>query len=333
MLLNFAFRNVLRNKKRTLLTASAIFFASIIVVFAQGWMNGIFDMFLNNTMKYQTGSLKITTESFVKREKFIPVDEIIADSDPLIEQIRKIKGVRSVEERIRFGIILGRDEKTVFAFGMGTDLKNTVLNLKDRIIEGGIEDSGIYIGMNLARKLGVKMGDELLLATQTSEGGLNGIKLPIKGIFRFRVAIFDSQMFFVGIGDAKKLLKIKDGTTEIYVFSGDENNTPFIRAEIKKILPGGIMVRNVKDQLGNMYDFLTMGKFIFYFIEGLIIFLASFVVINTMMMAIFERLREIGTLKAMGFTDGDIQLNFIMEGSIIGTIGGFAGSILGMLPF
>ncbi len=328
MILKFAFRNVLKNRKRTILTASAVFTAAFIVAVAMGWMNGMIDMLLDNYKRYQTGDMRIITEGFIKREKFIPVDEIVENSSGLSGQIKIIPGVSSVEERIKFGIMLANSDKTFAAFGMGIDLKDSVLKLKDKIKEGSIEKSGIYIGTKLAAKLGVKLGENLLLATKTSEGGLNGIKLPVMGIFQYNMEMFDDQFFFIGLDDARKLLKIKKGTTELLVYAGNDRN---VKNLIKKMLPEGLAVQDVRDQLGNLYDFMDTGKWIFYFIYALIVFLASFVVINTMMMAIFERTREIGTLKAMGMTDREIFLNFILEGGIIGAMGGILGGLLGFL--
>lgn len=330
-LLSFAFRNVMRNKKRTMLTATAVFFAAFVSSMSQGWVNGVFDMYWENYIKYQTAHIRVTTDGFIKREKFLPVDEVMYGSDDLLGRIRKVPGVTSAEERIKFGIILGSEEKTVFAVGMGVDLKNSVLNVKDKLKEGGLSESGIYIGIGLKKKLGVKIGDKLLLATKTSEGGLNGIKLPIQGVYKMGVSSLDDKFFFVPLADAKRLLKIRGGTTEIYIFTPGKEGVEKVQKEIKPVLPAGSVALNFKEQMKSMYVFFESSKYIFYFIEGLILFLASFVVINTMMMAIFERTREIGTLKAMGLTDRELFWNFLLEGGIIGAIGGMAGGTLGYL--
>ena len=147
-----------------------------------------------NFTKYLTGHVRVTTEEYVKREKFLPVDEIVYDSDNIIKQISKIDGVRSVRERIRFGLLLGSEDTTTESIGMGIDLKDNEFDLGKKLIHGKISDSGIYIGDKLAEKLGVGLGEELLIATKTSEGGLNGIKLKIEGIFKLRM-IYDKKMF------------------------------------------------------------------------------------------------------------------------------------------
>lgn len=330
MIFKFAFRNVLRNKKRSFLTAMTIFFAAIVVGLAQSWINGLLGVYIQNFIKYQTGHIRITTEEFTNREKFIPVDELIYDSNELIKKLKKEKGIGSIEERIRFGILLGKGNTTTDAMGMGIDLENNGFALKEKLDSGKITHSGIYLGYKLAKKMGVNLGQELLLATKTSEGGLNGIKLRIEGIFKMGMQ-FDNKNFFISIEDAKKLLKIHNASTEIFIFLDNIKETETMASKLGKIIPSGIVAETYKKQLGEFYSMIESSKAIYAFIEALILFLASFAIINTMMMAIFERIREIGTLKAMGMTDLELFLNFTCEGAILGATGGILGALVGSI--
>ncbi len=330
MIIKFAFRNVLRNKKRSFFTVLTIFLAAIIVGFAQGWINGIVGVYINNFTKYVTGHVRVVTEEYIKREKFMPVDELIYNSDSIIKNISHVHGVNRVRERIRFGLLLGNRDNTTEAVGMGINLENNEFDLTHKLVQGQISGSGIYIGEKLAEKLDVKLGQDILIATKTSEGGLNGIKLKVQGIFRLRMA-FDKKMFFISLADAKKLLKIYNGTTEIFVFADDISMADTIQKEISQILPRGLKAQTYKEQMGEFYDLLSTMKSFYSFILALILFLASFVIINTMMMAIFERMREIGTMKAMGMTDRELFLTFTCEGAILGTAGGILGALVGFL--
>ena len=331
MLLKFAFRNVLRNKRRSFLTALAIFFAAMIVGLAQSFVNGMLDIYMQNYITYQTGHIRITTDEFIDRERFLPVDEIMVESDKIMANIQKLEGVADVKERLRFGILLGHQDTTVEALGVGLELKTSRFNLPEKLVAGELGESGIYIGQGLAKRLGVDLGDALLLATKTSEGGLNGIKLPIKGLVRLGITMFDKRMFFINLADAKKLLKIYAGTTELFVFADNRDITDSVAQRIKTGLPPGVTAQTFKEQLGGFYTYLETAKVIYLIIETLILFLASFVVINTMMMAIFERLHEIGTLKAIGMSDRELFLNFTLEGAIIGAAGGIPGALVGYL--
>ena len=330
MVLKFALRNVLRNKKRSFLTALTIFFAALLVGVAQGWINGMVGVYVSNFSKYQTGHVRVSTEEFIKREKFMPVDEIIIESEDLKKELREIPIAQTVEERIRFGILLGNKGVTLQAVGMGIDLEKSRLALPEKLKEGKIQSSGIYIGHELARKLGVAVGEELLIATKTSEGGLNGIKLPVGGIFNMGM-MYDRKYFFIGLNDARRLLKLDDATTEIFLYGEDVENTEALKAAITAKLPEGLTAQTYKEQMGDFYGTLEGMKSFYFFIEILILFLASFVIINTMMMAIFERMREIGTMKALGMSDRDLFLNFTCEGALLGLAGGVIGAVVGVV--
>jgi len=330
-MVKYAFRNILRNKKRSFLTILAIFFAAVIVMMSQGMITGMLDYFLKNYVNFQTGNIRITTEEFVKRERFMPVDSLVYGSDELIAQIAGIEGVDHVNERIRFGILLSYKDNTVESLGMGVNLLTNEFKIGEKLIAGTLENSGLYIGVSLAKKLGVELGYELLMATKTSEGGLNAIKLPVKGIFKTTIDMFDANVFFLSSTDAKRLLKVVDATTEIYVFTKKTDMTEKVQEEIKKILPPGVVAKNYKETMGALFSLFDQMRVIWVFAEAIILFLASFVIINTMMMAIFERMQEIGTLKAVGMTRRDLFANFTLEGAYMGIIGGVLGTIVGFI--
>ena len=328
MLFKFALRNIMRNKKRSFFTTLTIFFAAIVVGFAQSWTNGLINVYIENFTRYQTGHIRICTAEFSKREKFMPVDELITGSEKLIEKLRGLEQVRAVRERIRFGILVGKDETTTEAMGMGIDLNDNEFDLSNKIKTGTFTGSGMYIGYRLAEKLGIVPGDELLLATRTSEGGLNGIKLPVEGVFSLGMQ-FDKKSFFIGLADAKRLLKMHDASTELFIYAHDADMTDSLKTDIVKLLPVNLTADTYKEQLGTLYETLDSTKVIYSLVEGVILFLASFVIINTMMMAIFERIREIGTMKALGMTDQELFINFTLEGALLGAAGGILGAAVG----
>ncbi len=329
--IKFAMRNILRNKKRTLLTAFSIFTASVIVTFGIGFFNGICNGVMNNYVDYSTGNLKVTTALYAKYERFLPVYEYIENSGVLVSNLSSIPGVSSVEERVRFGIIIGRGEKSEPATGIGIDLLSRKFNLEKKLTGGKLEDEGLYVCSGLAEKLNIKTGDEILLAASTAERGLNGIKLRIKGIICTGMSMFDKHAFFIDLQNTRKLLKMKNGITEIFIFTDKNSGLAGLKEKINKILPPGLVLRDPDQQTGGLYSIFESLNYAMYFILLLMLMLASFVIVNTMVMAVYERMKEIGTLKALGMTDRGIFLNFTLEGAIIGCIGGISGGLSGYL--
>jgi putative ABC transport system permease protein len=291
------------------------------------------DNFLSTSVDYQTGDLKVTTGEYARLERFLPVDETMDNGDALSARIKRIQGVDSVERRIRFGILLGNDQDTVYAVGIGADLNSPRLDLKKKLIAGDLvpEGRGLYLGFLLAQKLHIRVGDSILIATKTTYGGINGIKAKVGGLLSFGIGSFDRKFFFLDLPEARKLLEMKNADTEILIYSKKGASVDELQKSVKKILTEGDIVRNTSDQIGSFYNLFITLTYIYYFFDLLIILLASFVIISTMMQSVFERMREIGTLKAMGMTDRDIFISYTLEGAIIGAIGGIPGGILGYI--
>lgn len=336
MLFKFALRNVLRNRKRSLLTAISIFVAAFVVVLANAWINAMGGSYMRGVSKYMTGHIRVLGEGYLKRERFFPVDEIVPNSAALIKKLHTVPGVDRIRERVRFGILLGYGDKTVNAMGMGLDLENNEFNLKNRVVDKAGKQTafagkGIYIGKDLAKRLGAEPGTELLLATRTSQGGLNGIKLKVAGYVSTGTSMFDKKAFFISLEDAKRLLKLGTAGTEILIYFNSYEEGFRRIDEVKKLLPAGVQAYTIAEQNPTLYEYMTLITRVFLIIGSVILFLASFIVINTMMMAVFERIQEIGTLKALGMTDREVFYNFTMEGGLIGAAGGIVGALLGGL--
>lgn len=330
--IKFAWRNVIRNRKRTILTATSLFVAAVVSAFAIGFVNGMVDDVLGNYVNFQTGNLKIQSKGYARYERFYPVDEYVTLEPEVLSNILKLPGVAGMEERVRFGMLLGYGEESTAAVGIGMDLLSPRIGISNNLVAGSMKPEGIYIGEELARKIGVKLGDELLLlAPKTADGGQNGIKAKVNGIFRYGIGMFDRQFFFLSLPEAKKLNRLRNNSTEILIFAKRGASIDRLKGRIGKMIPGDAVVKTPSEQVGSMYDLMSAAKYIYYLIVALILFLASFVIVNTMMMAIFERMREIGTLKAMGMTDREIFWNFTLEGAMIGSLGGVSGGILGYL--
>jgi putative ABC transport system permease protein len=326
-----AIKNLKRNKKRSFLTILSVFSAALIVGLAQGWISGLMDFYIDMFIKNQTGLVRIASDEFIKRERFMPVEENIQDADILVDELKKIPGVTTVEPRVRFGILLSNGENTIESLGVGLNLAENRYNLKEKMVEGSLGNSGIYIGQGLAKRLGIKQGQDLLIASKTAQGGLNGIKLRVEGIFKLGNSFFDRKFFFISLIDARRLLKMHNGATEILVYGNDREKVDLLMESIMKVIPAGVRAQAYTEQIGALYGMLKGMKFMFVFFGGLILFLASFVIVNTMMMNIFERIRELGTMKALGMTDREVFWSLTLEGAIMGAIGGVLGAVIGYL--
>ena len=342
-MLKMAFRNISRNRRRSFLTAMSLAVAAFVVVAAKSYIDGTVNSMLDAYARLQYGHVMIATTEYFERQIFLPVDVFIDDPQEVIEAVLRGDGrdgrptdgrptdrCPTVVPRIRFGGMVSRGDTTLPVFVMALNPADAewLLDIEDDVIDGSADLScGILIGKDLAKSLGVKAGDTLILLAKTSEGGLGGAKLPIEGIVEFGFSQYDRRFMLMNLSRAQKLLRMGNGVTEILVFLKKPKDADDFVRNLK--LPQGVEARSLNELLGPIAAMLRFTDIFYALFFGFLVALAAFAIVNTMTVAVFERMREIGTLKAIGMTDNEIFELFTLEGALLGLAGGLTGSALG----
>jgi putative ABC transport system permease protein len=192
----------------------------------------------------------------------------------------------------------------------------------------------VLIGADLADRIGLAVGDKFTLLTTTMRRSTNAMTFNVAGICRFSVSGFDGTHIFIPLEKAQRLLQMEGLVTEILVRLDTSRQIPRYQEEL-----GSLLSRMGRDDLSVsdwkssnlLFTFFSMVD-VMYAMIGLIFFiLASTVLINTTMMVIYERMREIGTVAALGLTGKEIVRLFFYEAAMIAVIGSLAGVLAGIL--
>ena len=331
-----ALRNILRNKRRTALTGLSIAAAVMIAIYIWSFVSGIMDTMFDNTIRLTNGHVRILNSDYVKREKMLPLEANIPDYTALEKMAARNPNVTQTVGRIKFGVLLDHEgnNKPVFGTGVVPDVEKKISNLDQKIIEGRMIKAGqeeMNIGVNLARDLDLKIGDTLTVVTQTAYGSITAMNLKIV-IFSYGVLSVDKTTFYMPLSKAQEMLDLDGAVTEIFVLVKDMNAAPKISKEIKASLeqdyPGQYTTKAWQDT-GILFIYMGLAKRIYGGIYFLILFLASFTILNTMFMSVLERTKEIGTMKALGMKSQQIIGVILIEALLLGTIASFIGAIWG----
>jgi putative ABC transport system permease protein len=363
--LGMAFRNLGRNRRRSLLAMISVFLAIFVAVFADGFVTGILDSMTRNATKNQTGHVNIATAEYRSRERFMPASAAIADSDAVVAALTAMPGMKGelamIEPRVRFGVVLSSPAGTKAALGIGGDpeKERSLLMLDKTILPGGAYLSGpgqAIVGWKLAGDLGLKVGDSFKVVAQKADFGLGFKKFRVVGTFKTQVDVFDSATFQIGIDDARELLGLGRGASQVLVMLKSYKDSDRAAAAIALGLsatgldaavdtrgasgkagagegaatPKGLSVRSWTS-IGDVAVLINMAGGVYSFIEVFITFLGAFIIANIMMMVVLERKREIGILKSMGMRKTRILSLFLAEGTLLGAFGSAAGAIAGTL--
>lgn len=339
-ILAMALRNLGRNRRRTFLAALSVFIAMLLVVFLDGFMVGYQDSATRNFTKNTTGNVNITTEEYRARERFMPASAALRDSDAVIAAIQRTPAlagrIDQVAARASFGVVLSSGPVTKVALGIAGDpvAERRLLMLDKSLLPGGaylVRPRDAIIGKKLADALGLKAGDELRVIAEKADYGLGFKKFRISGLFSTGLEGIDGSMFMVSLDDARDLLGLGKGATQLLVMLKDYRESDraarLITAQLSSAGFGNLSVRSWTST--DVAQFVRFSAGIQSMIQLITEVLGAFIISNVMTMALMERRREIGILKSMGMRKASILGLFLAEGTLIGVIGSVAGALVG----
>ena len=363
---DLALRNIQRNRRRTLLAVISIALSVALTTFLNGFTSGVLQNMVKNITKNESGHIRIATEGFVQRSRFMPLDELVSDPEQLIQAIRAIpeaeKEIAFIAPRIAFGTLLSNGPKTIAAYGIAGDstTETEVLNMNRSIVQGRyLEKKGeIILGERAAASLGLSVGDRIRIVTQGADYSLRLRRFSIVGLFSTGVPQMDRSFFQIPLEDAQEFLRTGGGVQQILVMLKDYTQADRISAILKQELPksgfpiagismaGGVKADAAKadttntdgalqiqswTEIGEYPRLIKLMENIYFWIELVITFLGAFIISNIMMMVVLERKREIGILKALGLNRRETLRLFLAEGALMGFIGSGVGAFLGFL--
>ena len=338
--LRLAYKNLARHRIRTLVSIIAIAFAVMVVIFARGFILGMVNETYSDTIQYDTGHVKIIDQDYQLEGRVFSLTETVdgynnINLNGMIENFSEIEHVKTVMPRIKFGAITTTEDELINMIGWGVDpqkeLQETDIGRQidnGRMIEPGQME--VVMGSELLNKLNKEVGEKVTLVFNNSFNSFNGATFRIVGEINSQLQKLNEILFYLPIDQAQRLLLMENQSTELLLFADDRTNTNQIMTEVNNILPGDhkYLVRPY-DATGGIIGWLEFAKNIYNFIYIFLVILASFVIINTMIMIVNERTREIGMMSALGLEKREILYLFLIEGAIMGGIGSFIGSVFG----
>jgi len=364
-LTRIAIRNIWRNKRRTVLTMSAIAIAALVIVFMFSVIEGMKYDQVNTVIRFTTGHIRIRNAEYERNVLLNPLQYNIRDYKHVLQILRGVGQVEMLSPRIRFGARFGvqRDkygvyEKEFDAFGLGVDF-STEKKFEDLdvYLTPGSSLPGkheILLTVGLAQDLGAKIGDRFDLFTAQTMGGVgfNSKNVRVSGIVQLPVANLNKNLFLMPIDDVSTLLRMdtqeQSPALEILIILKNPNdiqararviadslNKAGIQSMVEtsdKPVPrdyNGLLV-TPWTEASNWYTWLQMADISYNFIALFFFIMGTTVIINTTMMIIYERMREIGTISAMGMTGGQIVRLFFLEAFFTSVIASGIGVLLGM---
>ena len=339
-LIKLAWRNVRRNRRRTMITAMAIIVSVAMLILFNGLLTGFLGPTINNNVELETGHIKIYPRGYHEKAHTMPIDMHVNNYNELILVTEEVSEVEYVTPRIKASgtLIANQASSIVIVNGIEPESDVKIRDLQKRITQGqylaGNDTDSTILGASLADVLDVELNDELLLSSVAADGSVVNATFKVKATFRTGFPSYDRSMMFIPLSQAQNLFKLDDNkATEIVIAVDQPEQAKEVANNIvAKIEEEGhdYEVLHWEQLAPELMQFVEMENGMLGIIALVVIVVASVGILNTMIMAVYERIKEIGVLAAFGYKRRDILLSFLLEGLMIGLVGASVGCLLGV---
>ncbi len=334
MLLTMALRNLWRNRRRSLLTLSAMVVSSSLLILSLGVFSGMFaDMLASATEQYH-GHIVISGQSYQEdRDLFTHFPA----SSTMLEDLKRHPRVLAASPRVRsFGLISHQaNSQPSELLGIDPEREAGVTTLSDKLIEGvPLSDAvpaGVLIGSGLAKKLEVGIGAELVVLTQAADGSIGNDLLEVRGIFSTGDSRHDNGLALVQIAWLRNLLALPEVNHEIALRVSEPLMAAQTADALETQLAPDLEILDWGDLLPQMRDAIAAYDVSRLIMVGILYLATGLGILNTFFMSVLERTREFGVLMGMGVRPWRIRLLVLTESLFLGLLALAAGVILALL--
>lgn len=335
-----ALRNVLRNPRRTALNLVAIAVGVVVVLSMKGWIGGFAQTAYETQMDLDTAQVQILQKDYENEKQRLPLDLLVSDWPQVAQVAKSLPGVVAVGPRLDFSgqLTNGTTGIQVMLRGVDPQAEAQVTTIAKSLIQGTwlSSRSQVVIGSGLARKLNLTVGDPVFLTALDQYGVRNLVDGQVGGIFSLGYGLFDDSLVLTTLDKAREILALgPSAATRVVVRFHDKVATATETEQVTKALTSEGVLAKQNLQVWEWKEFaqavvstIDTRIRLLGFMMIVLVILVAIGILNSMSMAVQERYREIGTIRAIGMNRKTLQRLFLAEGFLLGLFGGVVGAVI-----
>lgn len=334
--LKLSWRNVWRNKRRSLIVISSIAIGVFFMLISMALVNGMNYQMIDNTISTSLGHVAIHKKGFDDNMKISY--SFNADSG-IYEGLNNTPGIAGWAPRVKVQGIVRSSEASQGVMITGiepgkekgvSDIFNYMLNIDGSEFLDNPAAGDVLISEQLAKKLDVVTGDRIVIMFQDSRDEIAGEALTVRGMFRSPVDSFDKYVIFTGIKKLQKAAGMNDRISEISIRTGTRDESTVVKSGISPFIKDPeVQALTWQEMAPSMMSAIRLYDAMMFIFFGIIFITVIFSVANTMIMAVMERFHEIGVMKCIGTRPLNIFIMIIFEAVNLGLAGMAAGLLAG----
>ncbi|MBK6791558.1 MAG: ABC transporter permease [Anaerolineales bacterium] len=331
--LRLAWRNIWRHKRRTAIIVLAMSMSLSLMMFYDGLMNGFTDAIYGNAVKVLGGNIQVHAEGYRAEVGSTPLLPL-TDAQAVVSAAEADPTVLAATQRINTGGLVTNREGAFAVVITGIEPEKEVqVNLIGQYVTAGrnlVSDDvdNILIGKGLADAMDVTVGDRITMVGRSQNKEMRQRTMTIVGIYDLGMADIEKQTVYISLTEAQTLYDLT-APTEVAIFLQHLGQEDEVIKSLQASLPG-YEIESFQANYPDLANAIDSKGGVMNVFSVIIIAIAGVGILNLLLMAVYERTREIGVLGAMGLKANQIALLFILEGTMIGLVGVAAGIVLGL---
>lgn len=332
-ILKMAFRDLGRNRRRSFFSALAVGAGLALLILMASVIEGEMGSAIEFAIQLQSGHIQIRAATYDENKSSLKWQDLVADPDQIAGQIAALDQVKTATPRLYASGFLSSGTQSASARITGIDPLSAASDpYRKGVISGEYlspdDREAILIGKPMAEKLSLSVGDRVGLSLNTADGDVQDQTFIVKGIYTTNTYGFDSATVFLPLAKAQAITRTENHASTIFVLL---NDTALTDSVVSALNVSNLEIKTWRDLNALFVEYETMAQSYIGIFYMIILAISASVIINTLIMSVYERTREIGILSAIGMRGNRIMMLFLAESSMLAIGGVLMGLVIGVL--
>jgi ABC-type lipoprotein release transport system permease subunit len=326
-----AYRDLGRHRRRSVFTLLAVALGLALLLWLNGLISGVVADSLANSIRLRTGHVQIRATSFQEDQLSLEAKDLVANPDAWVAKAKALSEVKAAAPVLMSSAILNTLDQSAGLQLLGIDTTSPLYDpVRSGLVAGDWlapdDRDGILIGRGLADSLGVSVGQKVNLTLVNSDGNPDEGTFTIRGLFSTGIPSYDQSAVFMPLDKAQAFTGTSGYASLIMILLHNQDDADKVAAALRT---PAVSVVTWSDLNKVFVDTMQTAMSFYAILDAIVILIVAVIIVNTLLMSVFERVREMGILAALGMKGGQIRQMFLLEAASLGIAGIVVGIVLG----
>lgn len=330
-IIKIAWRNLWRNKRRTLITVSSIFFGVIFSALMGSMQEGSYQKMIENVVKFYAGHAQIQQKEFPDHQT---INNSFVPSDSLLEKLRKHPQIEMVVPRLESFALASSGNQTegVLVLGIDPGKEDRMTGLANKVVSGTyLDKNGALVGADLADNLGLEVGDTLVMISQGFHGVSAFGQYQVAGIIQHPNPELNRRLVYLPLNETQYFFQAFGRVTSLALIAHSQEDMDYILTELKQEIDSDLVIRTWQEMFPAVLQQIESDRASALIMKLILYVVIGFGILGTVVMMMAERRAEFSVMVAVGMFRSRLSLMLLLEILLMGLLGVLAGFI-GCMP-